>query len=102
MDEKVYKITLADGTKIENLVLNGNNFVSEKEIIAEMFDNNLSPVVISDGEADETHDNMALVQITQLQGKYLFILRDVSEDELNEVKTRADIEYIAMMADIEL
>ncbi len=102
MDEKVYKITLADGTKIENLVLNGNNFISGKEITREMFENNLSPVTISDGETDEIHDNMALVQITDMNGKKAFILRDISEDELREIKNRADIEYIAMMASIDL
>lgn len=102
MDEKVYKITLADGTKIENLVLNGNNFISEKEITPEMFENNLSPIVISDGETDEIHDNMALVQITGMNGKKAFILRDISETELRDIKNRADIEYIAMMASIDL
>lgn len=102
MDEKVYKITLANGAKIENLVLNGNNFISENEITSEMFDNNLSPVVISDGETDEIHDNMALVQITDMNGKKAFILRDISETELRDIKNRADIEYIAMMASIDL
>ena len=28
MDDKIYKITLADGTVIDNLKLNGNNFIS--------------------------------------------------------------------------
>lgn len=102
MDEKVYKITLSDGTEIENLVLNGNNFISEKEITSEMFDNNLSPVIISDGNTDEVHDNMALVQITDMSGKKAFILRDISETELRDIKNRADIEYIAMMASIDL
>ena len=29
MDERIYKITLADGTEIGNLTMNGNNFISE-------------------------------------------------------------------------
>ena len=28
MEEKIYKITLGDGTEISNLKLNGNNFIS--------------------------------------------------------------------------
>lgn len=27
MEEKIYKITLGDGTEISNLKLNGNNFI---------------------------------------------------------------------------
>ena len=44
--EKSWKITLSDGTTIENLRLNGNNFVSETEIKKEMFDGKLLKVTI--------------------------------------------------------
>ena len=36
MDEKIYKITLADGTEIRNLRLNGNNFISDTPVAAEI------------------------------------------------------------------
>ena len=45
---------------------------------------------------------MALVQITTVQDEYYFILRKLSEAELKEIKMKSDIEYIAMMTDIEL
>lgn len=32
MDDKIYKITLSDGTVLDNLRLNGNNFISSSEI----------------------------------------------------------------------
>lgn len=35
--EKSWKITLSDGTKLENLGLNGNNFISEAEITGEEY-----------------------------------------------------------------
>ena len=44
--EKSWKITLADGTKLENLSLNGNNFVSENEITEDIFEGNLLKVKI--------------------------------------------------------
>ena len=102
MDEKNYKITLNDGTEINNLKLNGNNYISTEPIDPIIFDGNCSPVVISDGTHDEIHDNMELVQITEVNGKYWFVLRDFSADELAQIKMRSDIEYVAMMTDIEL
>lgn len=56
--EKVYSITLADGTILDDLKLNGNNYVSQKEIKEEAFQDNLYSVTISDGEKEEIHTNM--------------------------------------------
>ena len=50
MDDKIYKITLADGTVIDNLKLNGNNFISPVEIDETIFDGNCLNVTINDGE----------------------------------------------------
>jgi hypothetical protein len=102
MDKKIYKITLADGTVIENLSLNGNNYISSVEIKKEIFDDNCLPVIISDGENEETHAAMELVHVTKMGDNYWFALRDFSEAELEAIKTRSDIEYIALMCDVEL
>ena len=59
-------------------------------------------MTISDGEREEVHENMELVQITKVGANYWFILRDLTAQELAEMKTQANIEYIAMMADINL
>lgn len=100
--DKTYTITLSDGTVIDNLTLNGNNFISETEITEDMFSGKLKTVTISDGESTETHTNMALVQVIQYEGAYWFILRDMSKDELLTLEMQGNIDYIAMMADIEL
>ena len=102
MNRKTYTVTLADSTVINNLKLNGNNFVSEEEVSSTLFDGNCSPVIVNDGARDVTHDNMELVQVTEEDGKYWFILRDISKAELDQIKIQSDIAYIAMMADIEL
>lgn len=102
MDDKTYKITLADGTEIENLRLNGNNFISDVPIDAAQFSGNCSPVIIQEGPNEELHENMELVQVTPMDGEYWFVLRDISEDELSKIKLRSDIEYVAMMAGVEL
>lgn len=102
MDEKKYKVTLADGTVIDNLKLNGNNYISEKELSAEMFLGNLGTVTINDGEKDVVYENMTLVQLAKYDDEYWFILRTMTKKELQEIKNRSDIDYIAMMTDVEL
>lgn len=102
MEEKIYKITLADGTVIQNLRLNGNNYISTEIITEDMFIDNCSTVTINNGEKDAVHTNMELVQVAKYDDEYWFILRKLSDKELRDIKTRSDIDYIAMMTDIEL
>lgn len=102
MEDRIYTITLGDGTELANLRLNGDNFISEAPVDADIFLDNCSPVVISDGENEELHENMELVQVTVVAGEYWFVLRDITLAELDKIKMQSDIEYIAMMSDIEL
>ena len=97
-----YSITLADETVIENLTLNGNNFVSSDPIDPLVFVNNCSPIIISDGENTETHENAELVQVVNRNGKYYIVLRDITDQELRDRKIRSDIDYLAMMTDTDL
>lgn len=102
MDEKIYTITLKDGTQIENLRMNGNNFISQEQINPEIFDGNLGEVTINDGENDEVHENMGLVQVTQMGDEYWFVLIDVPAYEIANEKLRSDLDYLAMMIDVEI
>ena len=45
---------------------------------------------------------MELVQITEMGDDYWFVLRDISKAEMEKIKMQSDIEYIAMMAGVEL
>lgn len=45
----MYTITLANGKKLENLELNGNNFISAAPVDNAFFDGGLSEVTITDG-----------------------------------------------------
>lgn len=101
--DKTYKITLSDGMVIENLKMNGNNFISKNEILEDVFIGNLSSVSIEDSEGTvEVHSNMGLVQVKRYGKEYWFILRDLTEDELIKISQRADLEYVAMMTGVEL
>lgn len=103
MEERTFKITLADGTVLEDLGLNGNNYVSKNKLTEDVFADNLSSITIegSDGSIEEL-ENLELVQIHRYGKEYWFVLRQLSQQELDALKTQADIEYIAMMADIDL
>jgi len=104
--EKSWKITLSDGTQLTDLRLSGNNFISETEITEEQFDGKLSKVVVEGIENGEKvvqeYEHMQLVQIVHYKEGYYFILRELTQAELKEIKTQADIEYLAMMSDIDL
>lgn len=101
-EEIIYTITLEDGTTLHNLTVNGDNFISQEEITQETFDGKLGTVVISDGEYEEVHKNMAIVLIQLMSDGYYFALRDLTNDEITKAKLRSDVDYIAMMSDIEI
>ena len=104
--EKSWKITLSDGTKLENLGLNGNNFISETKITEKDFKEKLSKVIF-EGKVEEKNfkqecNNMELVQIAHYEDGYYFVLREIPQEELDKLKMQSDIEYIAMMSDIDM
>lgn len=102
MNEKIYSITLSDGTVIDGLQMNGNNFISKDPIDPEMFEGNLAVVVINDGETEETHENMGLVQVTRMGEEYWFVLRDVPAAEIENARLRSDLDYVMMMTEVEI
>lgn len=85
MDDKIYKITLGNGTVIDQLKMNGNNFISATKIDKSVFSGGLKKVVISDGAQDEIHKNMDLIHLTQMaESEYWFALRDIPEQEMTQ------------------
>lgn len=101
MDNNI-TVILADGTKITDLKMNGNNFVSPMKIDEKIFDGNLSTVTIVEGEEKTTYNNMSLIHCTKYDSEYWFALRELTETELVAIKNRSDIDYIALMCDVEL
>ena len=115
MAEKIYSMTLSDGTILTPLTLNGNNFVSKLPVTRETFAGKLDRVVVV-GEATEdwpglvgTHTNLRLENLKYvgsnvpgLDEGYYFVLGTWSDEELREMKLQADLEYLAMMTGVEL
>lgn len=107
-EKKTWKITLADGTQLAGLGLNGNNFVTPVKVTKETFNGKLSRVIIEGDESEDgygligEHKNMELVQITPAaQGEgYWFVLRDLSEAELEKILVNSRLDYIEMMEEL--
>ena len=87
----MYTVELANGTKLEHLELNGNNYVSDSIVEDAVFEGNLSKVVITDEDTQEkqTLKDAVLVQNVSYDGVHsYFILGERSEEE----KTTTDIQ----------
>ena len=77
----MYTIKLYDGTVLENLTLNGNNFISNTIISDSIFENNLKIVEISDGENTQIYNDMVLVANRVIDGKSWFILAEKTPEQ---------------------
>lgn len=109
-----YTITLSDGTKFEDLTLNGNNFITGNETYAAKLratlgrvTNILKDVIIAgDAQASEDsagligkHEFMELVQCVKVGGNWWFVLRDLSVREVRDLKIDARLDYLEMMTE---
>ena len=92
----MYTITLNDGTQIQNLTLNGNNFISDKIIEDAVFDGNLDRVEISDGEKTTVYEDMFLAS-NRVDGEksWIVLLRKTDEmkrqKQMEALKTQNDM-----------
>ena len=80
----MYTITQHDGTKLNNLEHNGNNFIAEGVIEDSVFTDNLATVSINDGNTTETYTDMVLIINRVDGGRSWFVLREKSEQEKME------------------
>ena len=79
----MYKITLADGTMLENLVLNGNNFIAQTAVSDAGFKNNMATVTITnleDGTVEQIEDGVLLSNIVR-DGKSWLVLGQKSAEQ---------------------
>lgn len=79
----MYKITLADGTELGNLVLNGNNFIAKTAVSDAVFKDNMATVTITnleDGTAEQIEDGVLLSNIVR-DGKSWLVLGQKSAEQ---------------------
>ena len=84
MEKRTWTVTLADGTALEGLSLNGNNFISSKKLTDADFAGKLEHVTITDGETTTELANAELVQCVQYGTEYWFVLREMTAEELEK------------------
>ena len=102
MEDLIYTMVSSDGTTIENLRKNGDNYISASKLTSDMFEGKLSEVTVKTSEDEVVMENMDLVQITEMDGEYWFVLRQFSATELAMAKMSSNIDFLAMMQDVEL
>ena len=89
----MYKVTLTDGTVLDNLELNGNNYISNTAIEDSVFEGNLETVTIADKEGNiEEQKDMKLVANRVIDGKSWFILAEKTPKEKEREKIEKRIE----------
>ena len=80
----MYSIKLTDGTLLENLELNGNNYIANTIIEDSVFEGNLEFVEISDGEITEAYQGMKLMSNIVRDGESWIVLGQKSQDEIEK------------------
>ena len=97
------KITLQDGTVLDNLKLNGNNFISDTIIETSIFENNLGNVKIEDSDGNITEYRfMKLIQNIEVDGKSWFILAEQSENDLLKARLKATEDALTFLMDMQM
>lgn len=95
----MYTIKLSNGTRLENLVLNGNNFISETIIPDSAFEGGLDTVIISDGQTEKSYSDMFLMNNRIEDGKTWFIFAEKTEEQKKEEAIRELEAKIASQAE---
>ena len=97
------KITLQDGTVLENLKLNGNNFISDTIIESSTFQDNLGNVKIEDEDGNVAEYRfMKLIQNIVVDGKSWFILAEQSENDFLKARLKATEDVLTFLMDMQM
>ena len=97
----MYKITLADGTALENLVLNGNNYVASTAVDDAVFKDNMATVTITNLEDERTEqieDGVLLSNIVREGCSWLVLGQKTPEQKATEAKDKEIAELRRAMA----
>jgi hypothetical protein len=93
-------IKLSNNTILEDVRLNGNNYVTNEVVTEETFKDGLNEVEVCDGDDVQVLKNQKLVQISKYGDENYFILVEKTKDELEneELKKKiADLTEIILL-----
>lgn len=91
-------IIFLNGVEVQAEV-NGNCYITDEK---PDFPADLSEVKVVIGDEEKTIANVEVNEAASVDGRYWFALRELTAQELKDIKTQADIQYLAMMSDIDL
>lgn len=98
----MWKMILADGTELTGFTKNGDNYVSKTKVDESVFDGNLSTLTLTDGETEVTMHNAVLIQQVKYADGWYLCFRELSQQEIQYAALSGKIDYLAMMADIDM
>lgn len=90
-----YKITLDDNTILNDLELNGNNFVSSNILDKNIFTGNIKNVIISDGDHETTYRDMVLRHFDIYDNQTYFVLSPKTEQERKDEEMKTSTATLA-------
>ena len=96
----MYKIILTDGTIIDNLELNGNNFIPEAPIDINIFNSNLGKISIIDSEGNIEELNDFRIVFAEVSGNQSFIIVEKTREEIekeNLYQLLADLTEVVLL-----
>jgi len=91
-------ITFADGTSI-NAELNGTSYITDNK---PDFPDDLSIVTITGPKTNMTIENARIITCASVDGRFWFAILSTSQKEIEDMKIRADLDFLAAMVDVEL
>lgn len=100
--EQPITIILSDGSRIEDLTVQGNYLFSKTEVTKSTFERKLDKVTFTDGKMHDVHGQMELLEIEKKGDLWRFLLRDMTQEEIFRKQTKADISFLAMMTDVDM
>ena len=96
------KIILSNGNTIDNVMLNGNNYISDKIISDDIFTDGLSIVTVVDGDISTEYKNMKLIQNIVIDGKSWFILAEKTEEETLKERLKSTEDALMILMDLQM
>ena len=96
------KIILNNGNEINNLTLNGNNYISKNVLSDDIFTDGLSIVTVVDGDISTEYKNMKLVQNIVLDGKSWFILAEKTQEEILKERLKSTEDVLMILMDLQM
>lgn len=96
------KIILNNGNTVENLTLNGNNYISDDILSDDAFADGLSIVTVVDGDNSTEYKNMKLIQNIVIDGKSWFILAEKTEEEVLKERLKSTEDALMILMDLQM